>query len=187
MEKDYDSASIWRKSRADARMSQEYLANYIGVSRRTIQNWECGKSSPDFVQGAKWFEAMGINPLPYFLAYEYPEDFEGIKASDSDSKIEQALKTLLDDLPIEGKRQLLFLFYGCHGSSPRAVLNLLTAHLQTHMQDRVAVAENIMATYEIEEATGSIVCPDHIKPDVALVRNAINQAKKAATEGKSGY
>lgn len=33
-------AKIWWKSRADAGKSQEFMALSLGVSKKTIQNWE---------------------------------------------------------------------------------------------------------------------------------------------------
>ena len=186
-EKEYDSASIWRSSRAASNKSQEYMANYIGVARKTIQNWESGVSAPNFVQGTQWFEALGINPLPYFLQYIYPETMAGIKASDSDEKIEAALQQVIADLPIEGKRQLLYLFFGKHGSSPNAALNLLTAHLQVPIKDRIIQATSVIENYEIERDLGNLVCPEHIQPDVDKIRNAINGAKNAVRDNKESY
>ena len=59
-------AEIWWKSRADAGMTQERLAVELGVSRKTIQNWESGATSPSLYQGTEWFRALGLNPLPYY-------------------------------------------------------------------------------------------------------------------------
>lgn len=186
-DRDFDSTTIWRQSRYDAGVSQEYLANHIGVSRKTIQNWENGVSAPDFNQSSKWFEALGINPLPYFLGYIYPENMGNISAKVSDERIGKALKELIDDLPIEGKRQLLYLFYGDHGSSPRAVLNLITAHLHLPMRERIAQADIIVDSYEMDDATGNLVGKEHIKPDIQLVKKAISKAKDAVMAGNVGY
>lgn len=186
-DRDFDSTTIWRQSRYDAGVSQEYLANHIGVSRKTIQNWENGVSAPDFNQSSKWFEALGINPLPYFLGYIYPENMGNISAKVSDERVGKALKELIDDLPIEGKRQLLYLFYGDHGSSPRAVLNLITAHLHLPMRERIAQADIIVDSYEMDEATGNLVGKEHIKPDIQLVKKAISKAKDAVMAGNVGY
>ena len=186
-DRDFDSTTIWRQSRYDAGVSQEFLANHIGVSRKTIQNWENGVSAPDFNQSSKWFEALGINPLPYFLGYIYPENMGNISAKVSDERIGSALKEIIDDLPAEGKRQLLYLFYGDHGSSPRAVLNLITAHLHLPMRERIAQADIIVDSYEMDEATGNLVGMDHIQPDIPLVKKAIAKAKEAVVNGAQGY
>ena len=38
-------AQIWSLSRADTGKTQEYMANGLGVSKKTIQNWEKGASA----------------------------------------------------------------------------------------------------------------------------------------------
>lgn len=43
------------RSRADAGVSQEKLAKYIGVTKKTISNWESGKGCPDYYQLLDWF------------------------------------------------------------------------------------------------------------------------------------
>ena len=186
-ERDYDSSNIWRKSRYDARVSQEYMANYVGVSRKTVQNWESGVSAPDFNEGTKWFEGIGINPLPYFLSYLYPESLENVTASSSDEDVDKAIRTIMDSLPIEGKRELLYLFFGGHGSSSRAVLDLLTAHLHLPMKDRIAYATSMENNFEISKATGQLVCEDNIMPNMENVHKAITAAKEAVKAGNSGY
>lgn len=42
-------AQIWSLSRADTGKTQEYMANGLGVSKKTIQNWEKGASAPGSV------------------------------------------------------------------------------------------------------------------------------------------
>ena len=48
-------AQIWSLSRADTGKTQEYMANGLGVSKKTIQNWEKGASAPDLFEGSEWF------------------------------------------------------------------------------------------------------------------------------------
>lgn len=186
-ERDYDSSDIWRRSRYECRVSQEYLANYIGVSRKTIQNWESGVSAPDFNQGAKWFEALGINPLPYFLRYMYPDSVKGFSPVSTKEEVEKSLKQILDDVPEHGIRMLLYLFYGAHGSSPQSVLNLITAYLHLPIRERVGLADLIMDQYEMMNARDELVSPEYVRPDFENVKKAISAAKTAAIEGKEGY
>jgi DNA-binding XRE family transcriptional regulator len=69
-------AEIWLKSRAEAGISQETMAMELEVSKKTIQNWERGLSSPSAFQVFEWFEVLGLNPIPYLLAYQYPQDID---------------------------------------------------------------------------------------------------------------
>ena len=99
-------AQIWSLSRADTGKTQEYMANGLGVSKKTIQNWEKGASAPDLFEGSEWFRVLGINPLPYYLAFLYPWMFDGIKPDDNDEEIEQALLFLVKNMTQVEKRQL---------------------------------------------------------------------------------
>lgn len=73
-------AEIWMRSRAEAGITQETMAMELGVSKKTIQNWERGLSFPNAFQIFEWFEVLGKNPIPYMLAYQYPSN------TDLDSK-----------------------------------------------------------------------------------------------------
>ena len=84
-------AKIWSLSRSDAGKTQEYMASGLGVSKKTIQNWEKGVSAPDLYEGSEWFRVLGSNPMPYYLAFLYPWLFDGITPEDDDQDIEQAL------------------------------------------------------------------------------------------------
>lgn len=88
-------AQIWSLSRTDAGKTQEFMANGLGVSKKTIQNWEKGASSPDLFEGSEWFRVLGTNPLPYYLAFLYPWLFDGIKPETSDEEVENALLFLV--------------------------------------------------------------------------------------------
>lgn len=53
---------IWSTSRANAGKTQEFMANGLGISKKTVQNWESGITSPDLFMGSEWFHVLGINP-----------------------------------------------------------------------------------------------------------------------------
>jgi len=180
-------SKIWWRSRADAEVSQEYVALGVGVSRKTVQNWEKGISSPDLFQASEWFRVLGINPLPYFLDFIFPDNVDGIKGSDEDKRIEEALGHLVAQLPPKGKRQLLYMLYGNHGSSPNAVLNLMNAHLQTPLKDRIVHAAMIVEDYEVEKSLDNLVCPNNVKPNVELLRTSMENAKDTVQKHRSGY
>lgn len=175
-----------RESRNVSGKSQEYMAFELGVARKTVQNWEKGISEPSLGQALEWFKAISINPLPYIFQVVY-EDMDGINAKDDISKLKQFLTKLLDDLPDEGVRQLLYLFYGDHGSSPRAVLNMVTAHLQTPMKDRVSQGHIILKNYEIARVKGVSTSYEHVQPNVELLRDAIAKGEEAYINGVEAY
>lgn len=180
-------AQIWVTSRAAAGKSQEYMAKGLGVSKKTIQNWENGITAPDFFMGSKWFQVLGLNPMPYYLSFLYPDLFDGISPEDDDSEIEQALMALIKNSTPAEKRELLFLMAGHHGSSWYSLLQMFTAHCHTSMQSRVNVARSILDNYEMEAATGKLVCTENVAPDLDMLRNAIEEGKKSVIDGNSGY
>lgn len=180
-------SKIWWRSRADAGVSQEYVAIGVGVSRKTVQNWEKGISSPDLFQASEWFNVLGLNPLPYFLDFIFPQNVDGIKSKDEDKRIDEALKQLIEQLPAAGKRQLLYMLYGNHGSSPNAVLNLMNAHLQAPLKDRIVHAAMIVENYELEKMLGNLVCPSNIQPDIKMLRTSMENARTTVEKHRSGY
>lgn len=180
-------AQIWATSRADAGKSQDYMAKGLGVSKKTIQNWENGVTAPDFFMGSKWFQVLGMNPVPYYLSFLFPNLFDGISPEDDDDEIEKALIALIRNSTSVEKRELLFLMAGRHGSSWYSLLQMFTAHCHTSMKSRIGVARNILDNYEIEQATGQLVCPENVKPDIEMLRNAVEEGKRSVIAGNSGY
>ena len=180
-------AKMWRKSRDEAGKSQEFMARSLGVSKKTVQNWEAGTSCPSQEKGFEWFQVLGIQPLPYYLELIYPDEFCQLSFDDSDQMIEDALITIIKNLPSGSKRKLLYLLYGNHGSSPLAMLELITAHLQTPLRARLNVAEIVRTNYEIADAMGILAQPDHIQPDVDVLNHAFLCGKDAVKQGLRAY
>lgn len=171
-------AEALRTTRNESGQSQEYMAFELGISRRTVLNWESGVSEPTISQAIKWFKLSGKNPIPYLLQNTYPE-MDKISPSDNDARILASLMQLINDLPAEGVRQLMYLFFGNHGSSPRAVLQMITAHLQTPMRDRIAHGQLISTDYEIAKRTGTLSRPENVQPDLECLNAEIETAKCA--------
>lgn len=179
-------AAMWRKSREDAGKSQAYMAKALGVSKKTIQNWEDGTSCPNQLKGFEWFHALDLQPLPYYLQLLYPE-FDGISYASSDDCISQSLLVLVAALPVDQQRKLLYILYGDHGSDTRAVVELSTAYLHVPLRYRVNIAQSVLTNYELTIANGNDVCPDHIQPDKQFLADAIQQGISAILNGNDTY
>lgn len=178
--------SIWLRSRSEAGKSQEYMASKMGIARKTVQNWEKGVSEPSVSQAFEWFRVLNVTPLPYLFQYVFPT-MENIKGSDDDKKIRAALNLIIDDLPPEGVRQLLYLFYGDHGSSPRAVMNMVNAHLQCPMKDRICHGSMIAQNYELAQRMNLLTSTEHIQPNMNLLHKAIKEGEDATVAGHKVY
>ena len=174
-------------ARIKAKKSQEYMAMELGVAKKTVQNWEKGISSPSFFQSLEWFRVLGLNPMPYYINCIYPSNITDVNSHSSDEEINQAFNELMKDIPISGKRALLFLFYGKHGSSPNAVIQLLLAHLHTGMKARALHANLISQTYMIEKETNTLSCPENIQPNIEALDKAIESARQAFINNKTSY
>ena len=175
-----------KESRVSSGISQEYLAFELGVARKTVQNWEKAISEPTIDQALCWFKVVNVSPLPYLFQYVYP-NMEGINGKDSVEKLRDALLSLISVLPEEAVRQLLFLLYGDHGGAPRAVLNLMTAHLQTPLHDRVIAANVIIKNYEMAKEQNTLAKPLHVQPDIDFLNHAAEAGEKSAIAGNSTY
>ena len=180
-------AQIWSLSRADTGKTQEYMANGLGVSKKTIQNWDKGASAPDLFEGSEWFRVLGINPLPYYLAFLYPWMFDGIKPDDNDEEIEQALLFLVKNMTQLEKRQLLYLMAGRHGSPWYSLLQMFTAHCHSSLRSRVTAARTILENYEMDQVCGDLVCPDNVQPDMKMLHHAVEEGKQSVFNQLSGY
>lgn len=187
MEQKKRFSQIWILSRADAGKTQEYMAHHLGVSKKTIQNWENGITAPDLFMGSEWFRVLGMNPLPYYLSFLFPDLFDGISPDHDDAVIEQALMALIKNSTSIEKRELLFLMAGNHGSPWYSLLQLFTAHCHTNMRARIGAARTILDNYEMDAATDNLVCPTNVKPDIPMLRNAIEEGKRSVILGNIGY
>lgn len=175
-----------REARNISGKSQEYMALELGIARKTVQNWEKGISEPSLGQAIDWFKLLGINPLPYLFQVVYP-DMKGINPADDTEIIKQGLENLLLSLPEEGIRQLMYLFYGEHGSSPRAILNMITAHLQTPMGARVSQGNIILKNYEIARKKDKLTDKNHVQPNIELLTDAIAKGEEAEIKDANAY
>lgn len=180
-------AAMWRKVRETAGFSQEYMAKALGVSRKTVQNWENGTSCPSQILGLEWFRVCGQQPLPYYLELLFPDEVGQLSSDLSDQQIDTALLAVIDSLPIESKKKLLYLFAGNHGSSPSCVLDMVTAHLQVPLSNRLTIAETIYSNYDMAAATGSLRDAGSIQPNTATLKKSIDYARNALKEGRDDY
>lgn len=180
-------ARMWWQSRAEGRKSQEYMALALGVSKKTIQNWEKGMSAPDLFQGAEWFRVLGLNPLRYFSGFLYP-DMTGNTDSEKEATVtSEALHSIIDSLSTDEQKDLLFMLTGSHGSTRRGVLEMMTAYCHISLGSRVGVARQVLEQYQMASANDALVCPDERQPAVALLETSIDAAKQAVCEGKTHY
>lgn len=179
--------SIHKNARLSANRSQEYMALELGVSKKTIQNWEKGVSMPDFFQSLEWFRALNINPFAYYMELIDPYKMQELSPANDDEDIDKALRELYPLFSPKTKRALLFLFMGKHGSPAYSVLQLMLCHLHLPIKDRVNDAISVYHKYITEKRLGSIICKDNILPDEKHLECAIEKATTSLYNNESSY
>lgn len=179
-------ATLLKDSREKAGISQEIMARKLDVSRKTVQNWESALSCPNVKHLIKWFDVVDVPIYPYMLSIKHPE-FEALNANSSDAEIKNALLSAIKDMNISQMRQSFFEMFGAHGTAPAGMGEVKTAYLHLPMYVKVGIAEIICTQFEIAQARGELVKPDHIMPDVEALRKYISAAKNAVIEGKETY
>lgn len=178
-------ARMWRKSRADAGKSQEYCAKALGVSKKTIQNWEEGTSCPTQLKGLEWFQVLGLNPLPYYLELLFPDRFSTDIAPD-DEQIKRELIRFIENTTPEIRAKLFYFLCGNHGSSVIAILELITAHLRMPLENRIQIANVTLNAYKLAEKIGNVQDAS-VDVDKEILMKSINQAFAAVVNHEKGY
>lgn len=180
-------ARMWLRSRADAGLSQDRVAKALGVSKKTVQNWESGEASPNFRMALEWFDALGVPMYPYIMELLYPEEIEGITPETDIHQLRKALHVYIDELDSLHARELLFILHGLHGSSPTGTLDACTAYLHLPLSMRVCITDSIVTHYEIATELAILQNREHVVPDVATLERFLDTARRAVREGKQSY
>lgn len=175
-----------KDSRKKAGKSQEFMAAEMDLSRRTIQNWEGGISAPTISQCLEWYEILDLSPLPYLFSYVHPI-IETLKPKDDSDEIKAGLYELIETLPEEGLRQLFYILKGDHGSSPRGILNMVTAYLQTDMFSRVSICNLILTNYLLSAKKKTLTGSEDIQPNTDFIKFCIGKAEGAVEKNNDSY
>lgn len=183
--KDEKLIEILMKSRYDGHKTQDFVAKAMGVSRKTIQHWEQGLSLPNLQQTLEWFNACGVNPVPYLLSYAlpniYPIDFE------KEDKVNEAYEKVAQLLRYEDKLAVLYLFCGQHGSSPSSIIQLMLAHLHNPLRDRIPIASNIVTMYQLNKQCDTLIEQHYPMPNVKFLAQAIDNAVQSISAEEQAY
>lgn len=180
-------AEMHAKVRNKVNKSQDYMAMELGVSKKTIQNWEKGISSPTFFQSLEWFRVLKVNPIPYYIQCVFPYRNVRGKKTDPDEVIEERFKMLTEQFSVNTKRALVYLFLGEHGSSPTAVVQFILEYLHMPMKDRALIAKMTSELYSMDSKMGNIVCPENILPITDLLDRSIESAKSSVLQNYTSY
>lgn len=153
-------ADIWLKSRADAGITQERMAMELGVSKKTIQNWERGLSSPSAFQVFEWFEILGLNPIPYLLAYQYPAEV------DLDTKFSEYMNVIKK----ENRERLVSLYESNSNELWSICLQCSLIFTLIDNKTRILIMSQLLKAYELEglKETNSMI-------DISIIKDYLKK------------
>ena len=85
-----DSISeMFKQSRIASGKSQDWVAKKLGVSKKSVQNWENGISIPNLLVTFEWFDVVGVPMYPYFMNVLHPLEIADIKPTTEEAKLKK--------------------------------------------------------------------------------------------------
>lgn len=180
-------ALMLSKARTNAKLSQDTMAEAMGVSRKTIQKWEDGTLCPNMKKVIQWFDVTGEPLYPYMVTLLHEGSFEGLGPNKDTEVIKDAIYTYIDEMSDRRVRELTYLMYSDHGSTPSGVLDLITAYLHLPLDRRVCIASAVLHAYIICESTNQLRGTDHILPNIKFLKHCCDSATEAVMKGKGSY
>lgn len=172
-------------SRLRKGISQKDIADAVGKSKRTVQNWEAGIGSPTVEETIKWLDAVGYDLTKFTMAVKH-----GMKAIEPVPGIEDMksyIHHFIDDFMTDKETEILyFLLSGDTGSVIYAYFNKMAADLACPIHDRVSTGLAIYSNYEVAEALGTIN-KNAPAVDKTVFEAAIGSGKEAVKKRKKGY
>ena len=137
-------AEIWLRSRAEAGYSQEKMAMELGVSKKTIQNWERGLSFPNVFQVFEWFEVLNMNPIIYFLAYQH----------ENDTSTDKKFYNYMEVIKKENKKRIIQLYEAHQGELWGICLQCSLIFTLIDDKTRVLIMQQLLHALELEDIQG---------------------------------
>ena len=181
-------ASLIKESREAHGWTQQKLADALGVSKKTYQNWEFGLSMPPFDIGFKICQVLG-EPIGRFVGrYLFPDSYEHepekkISTEQKRERITDMVQNHLTDREIDQQD----LAYRADYGSRIALSNLRTLYIHLPLIDRQMFTILMMHCYEDAIALGKDPFPEEPQPDIEILSNAVSVARLAAHNGEKSY
>lgn len=185
--------SYWRTEASfgnDAKQTNQNavkLAQYFGVNRGTIANWEQGLAAISLPMAMRWFTCCGVSVARYMDACIHPGLLEHLEDDLSGMEKRQILIDAMMECSSYEIDALLYMRYGDHGSDHIGVLTEVLANLHTPLKDRVSVCRMVSGNYEIAQATGTDPDPNGTAPKMEILYQAQDAGTEAAMRSNDSY
>lgn len=180
-------AKALEKARSKSGLSQQKLADKLGVGRTAIYRWEQGIITPDGPTIMKWFVCCGVSAVRYIDACIHPGLLEYLEDDPIDAEKRQILHEALDEASMYEINALLYLRYGDHGSDHIGVLSEVLANLHCPLDDRVSHCGTIINDSEMARVRGLDPDPNGFQPEMAILHQAHQCGKAAAMADQAAY
>lgn len=166
-------------------ISQQKIADAIGKTKKTVQNWEQGIGRPDITEVIRWIHAVDENEMSMFLLYKYgPHALDQVDDADEKKRrIHEYVDQFMTDTEVD---ILYYLLSGMSGSSVYSYMQKIAADLSTPLYARISTAALILSNYEIAGSIGEI-SDGAPKVDAEAFYEAITAAADAVTKGNKVY
>ncbi len=166
-------AQLMKEARQRHNISQNFIADTLSIARKTAQNWENGITAPTVPQVIAWFTLLGESPMPAFLSYMYPDTVFTVK---DNSSVSNCFYNNFQHLTSEAIDMLGYICKGEHGSSPHALLNLVTAYCHLPLRCKIQTSGSIIDQYRIAFEYGDLNTLNCILPNIDCIRTARTNA-----------
>lgn len=159
------------QSRSDTCKTQKFMAQSLGKSINTIQNWENGVGCPTYLTLEDWFNALHLNMDAYIQNYKFP-----FTAKMSHKQI---LNTTHDFINKSCDNTTVNLMAYCMYGDTRIPwfnqINLLSA--LNHCSDRTCfnMYKAIIENYSFEYEQHQLRNPEIALPNIQILNDSIEQ------------
>ncbi len=175
-------ASYVSSVRNRAGVSRSKLAGLLGVSERTIKNWEDGVSQPDAELFLEMLDACNEHLANVIRHFEFMDIFD-----DAEADAEQIRQTLItcirstttDDM----NRKLLYNLCANHGSDATAQIELCTAYNHLAMEDKYDICKLIVERYRLRSEQNRLIRTKYgVSPDLDYLEAELARVRKEITK-----
>ncbi len=180
-------AKALEMARAESGLSQQKLADRMGIGRTSIYRYEQGTMTPDAPTIIKWFVCCGVAVKRYIDACLHPGLLESLSEDTGTENKRDALIKHIEETNAEEIDLLFYLIYGNHGSDYLAVLCEVVANLHTTLRDRVSICRTITGHYEMAKATKTDPDPDGTQPNMQILYQAQDCGEASAMKQNDAY
>ena len=178
-------ARLFEKAVYDSGLSQRELADALGVSRSSLQNWLDGVSAPELGELLTFLpKIQNVTVFPLLLEVCHPDLFA---AQTTDEKRKALLTFYRDIATPRFIAQEHYLLMSEHGSNFEGIKQMDIAHIQSRLADRRRNCMAALTGYQDAVAMGAVTDPQAPQPDIETLEICIARSTQSVKAGLNAY